>query len=272
MSRIGLFGQISEVTDHLLLSGAGVLKPEKLRQKKITFIVNATIEEPSIHLTGVDYLKISIEDSPYARIDQYFDIVADKIKAAKDRGGRTLVHCVAGVSRSATLCMVYLLKHERMTLRQAYHYVKSARPIIRPNLGFWRQMIDYERRLRGAATVSMVETTQTDVAIPDVYCSELKRKLAQNHSVPKTTNTSRNLTVTQIPIKYLNSGSPTLSRSLGTSYRRSTSPSLASSLIPFTRRPPAMLASTLSRRHPAGDLFSELYYSPFSPLNLRLLS
>lgn len=32
---------------------------------------------------GVDYLKISIEDSPYARIDQYFDIVADRIKSVK---------------------------------------------------------------------------------------------------------------------------------------------------------------------------------------------
>uniref|UniRef100_A0A914REV2 Dual specificity phosphatase catalytic domain-containing protein n=1 Tax=Parascaris equorum TaxID=6256 RepID=A0A914REV2_PAREQ len=35
-----------------------------------------------------------------------------------------------------------------MTLRQAYHYVKSARPIIRPNVGFWKQMIDYERKIR----------------------------------------------------------------------------------------------------------------------------
>ena len=32
---------------------------------------------------GVDYLKIAIEDSIYARIDQYFDLVADKIKSVK---------------------------------------------------------------------------------------------------------------------------------------------------------------------------------------------
>lgn len=49
-------------------------------------------------------------------------MVADKIKAIKDRGGKTLVHCVAGVSRSASLVIVYLVKYERMTLRQAYHY------------------------------------------------------------------------------------------------------------------------------------------------------
>lgn len=55
MSRIGLFGQISEVTDYLFLSGAGVLKLEKLRQKKISCIVNATVEEPSTHIPGNYY-------------------------------------------------------------------------------------------------------------------------------------------------------------------------------------------------------------------------
>lgn len=52
MSRVGLFGQISEINDHLYLSGAGVLRPEKLRQKKITCVVNATTEEPSAYMTG----------------------------------------------------------------------------------------------------------------------------------------------------------------------------------------------------------------------------
>lgn len=52
MSRIGLFGQISEINDHLYLSGAGVLRPEKLKQKKITCVINATTEEPNAHLSG----------------------------------------------------------------------------------------------------------------------------------------------------------------------------------------------------------------------------
>lgn len=55
MSRIGLFGQISKVTDHLFLSGAGVLKLENLRQKKISCIINATVEEPSAHIPGNEF-------------------------------------------------------------------------------------------------------------------------------------------------------------------------------------------------------------------------
>ena len=80
MSRVGLFGQISEINGHLYLSGAGVLQPDKLRQKKITCIINATTEEPDMYLAGIDYLKIRIDDHPEAHIDSYFDLVADRIK------------------------------------------------------------------------------------------------------------------------------------------------------------------------------------------------
>ncbi|KAK6022594.1 dual specificity phosphatase, catalytic domain protein, partial [Ostertagia ostertagi] len=192
MSRIGVFGQISEITDHLFLSGAGCLKPEKIKQKRIVFVVNATTEEPNSYIQGVEYMKVRIDDHPYARIQDYFDQVADKIKAVKDRGGKTLVHCMAGVSRSASLVMIYLVKHERMTLRQAYHYVRSARPVIRPNVGFWKQMVDFERRLRGVASVTMVMTNQCDLPIPDIYVDDLKRAQEREQLQQKTTVSSSN--------------------------------------------------------------------------------
>uniref|UniRef100_A0A0N4ZUD4 Protein-tyrosine-phosphatase n=1 Tax=Parastrongyloides trichosuri TaxID=131310 RepID=A0A0N4ZUD4_PARTI len=177
MSRIALFGQISEINDHLYLSGAGVLTAEKIKQKKIKCIVNATTEEPSAYQTGVDYIKIRIEDNPNAPLNSYFDMVADKIKATKDRGGKTLVHCVAGVSRSATLVIVYLMKYERMNLRQAYEYVKAKRPIIRPNVGFWKQMVAYEKKIKKSNSVSMIYTEHCDLPIPDVYINDLKKHI-----------------------------------------------------------------------------------------------
>jgi atypical dual specificity phosphatase len=172
MSRVGCFGQISEINDHLFLSGAHVLKPDKIRQKGITCIVNATVEEPSLYLAGMDYLKIRIDDSPFARLDAYFDLVADRVKATKDKSGKTLIHCVAGVSRSASLVCAYLIKYENMSLRQAYQYVKMARPIIRPNVGFWKQLIDYEKRVRGVSTVQMVPARYGCDDVPDVYIDE----------------------------------------------------------------------------------------------------
>ena len=84
--------------------------------------------------------------------------------------GRTLVHCVAGVSRSASICIAYLMKYERMTLDQAYRHCKRRRPVVHPNVGFWRQLIDYERRLFGRNTVKMVQSSIG--LIPDVYKKE----------------------------------------------------------------------------------------------------
>jgi len=72
----------------------------------------------------VEYVKINIEDSPYANLAYYFDKVADKIEEVRRRGGKSLIHCVAGVSRSASLCIAYLIKHKRMSLRKAYQHVK----------------------------------------------------------------------------------------------------------------------------------------------------
>jgi len=81
---------------------------------------------------------------------------------------------VAGVSRSASLVCAYLMKYENMSLRQSYQYVKMARPIIRPNVGFWRQLIEYEKRLRGANTVQMVPARYGCDDVPDVYIDEIR--------------------------------------------------------------------------------------------------
>ena len=92
-------------------------------------------------------------------------------------GGKTLVHCVAGVSRSATLCLAYLIKHERMPLKKAFAHLKSRRQSIKPNAGFFTQLIEFEIRLLGVATVSMVHNQAAGSLIPDVYEADYQNML-----------------------------------------------------------------------------------------------
>jgi len=47
-----------------------------------------------------------------------------------------MVHCLAGVSRSVSLVLAYLIKHKGLTYNKAYDYVKAKRKIIHPNDGF----------------------------------------------------------------------------------------------------------------------------------------
>lgn len=57
-------------------------------------------------------MRVRLDDVPSSNLYPYFDPVADKIKEVASRGGRTLVHCMAGVSRSSSLCIAYLMKYK----------------------------------------------------------------------------------------------------------------------------------------------------------------
>ncbi|ESO85756.1 hypothetical protein LOTGIDRAFT_68346, partial [Lottia gigantea] len=163
---------IAEINDHLYLSSAAAVRGDKIRSLGISNVINCTQDVPNLELPGLDTVQIHVDDIPSARLNVYFDACADRINQVRLIGGKTLVHCVAGVSRSATICMVYLMKYYRITLRDAYYHVKKRRSVIHPNLGFWRQMVDYERSILGGSSVKMV---QSNVGlIPDVYVEQYR--------------------------------------------------------------------------------------------------
>lgn len=58
-----------------------------------------------------------------------------------------LVHCVAGVSRSVTVTLAYLMQRHRLSLRDAFELVRSRKTDIAPNFHFMRQLHSFERDL-----------------------------------------------------------------------------------------------------------------------------
>ena len=59
--------------------------------------------------------------------------------------GRVLVHCQAGISRSASVVIAYLVRMYGWSVRQAYEVCYEARPYIHPNEGFVSQLELYAR-------------------------------------------------------------------------------------------------------------------------------
>ena len=82
-------------------------------------------------------------DTPAANLKQHFTACHRFMNNAFATGGRVLVHCYAGVSRSATIVISYLMKEHGMTLPAATQLVRSKRWFINPNRGFIRQLQVY---------------------------------------------------------------------------------------------------------------------------------
>lgn len=64
------------------------------------------------------------------------------------------VHCQAGISRSATICLAYLMRTNRVKLDEAFEFVKQRRSIISPNFSFMGQLLQFESQVLATSTCS----------------------------------------------------------------------------------------------------------------------
>eukprot|EP00439_Symbiodinium_sp_Y106_P025846 s1571_g3.t1 len=73
-----------------------------------------------------------------------FESAFNFIDAATAAGGGCVVHCAAGISRSSTVVLAYLISRKSMTLRQAFAHTICRRRVIWPNEGFWERLVELE--------------------------------------------------------------------------------------------------------------------------------
>lgn len=169
---------VSKLLKNLYLCGGSAATVPTMQQLGVTLVINATTESelPNTPLpcdeTG--YLRVPVKDSRETDLDRYFNEVADRIEEESQRNGITLVHCVVGVSRSASLCLAYLIKYHRMSLKDAYQHIKARRPQIRPNVAFVKQLMEFEFKQTGRRSVSLVYCHSLDQELPDIYEPEFR--------------------------------------------------------------------------------------------------
>lgn len=113
-----------------------------LKQAGITHIINLS-GKPNACPSEFKYLQIMVDDLESADISQYFNETNLFILTALSENGKVLVHCAAGISRSPTIVLAYLIEHHNFTPNTALKHIRLTRPIADPNLGFMRQLGEY---------------------------------------------------------------------------------------------------------------------------------
>ena len=116
-----------------------------LRQAGITHIVQALPQPPRFpHVAKYHVIPILDTDSQRIDFDAAVAFIADALQVP---GNKVLVHCKAGISRSASVVLAYMMWSTRMPLNAAFGFLVACRPYVFPNAGFRQQLRAYEKRV-----------------------------------------------------------------------------------------------------------------------------
>ena len=91
-----------------------------------------------------EYKTLAIMDTDSENVLMHFRESLLFLDDCISHGGAALVHCYAGISRSATICIAYLMWNQNLSLGAAYSLVEGARRVAQPNDGFKGQLQIFE--------------------------------------------------------------------------------------------------------------------------------
>ncbi|XP_055359746.1 dual specificity phosphatase 28 isoform X2 [Betta splendens] len=124
--------QLCKVTSALFISCArSACSDELLQQEAVTLCINVSRQQP-FPSSGIKKLRVPVYDDPSEDLLSHFDRCADAIQTEANGGGRSVVYCKNGRSRSATVCIAYLMKHRQLTLTEAVQVGRRRETPTRP--------------------------------------------------------------------------------------------------------------------------------------------
>ncbi|MEO0325323.1 MAG: dual specificity protein phosphatase [Myxococcota bacterium] len=143
---------------------------------------------PKVGFLGRDFetLQLPLRDAMDEDVARFFPDFFAFAREAAQGGGRLLVHCEAGVSRSATLAIAQLMETGRLSFFTAFERVRAKRPGVLPNLGFASQLQRFERpQLGPPAAPSSLARYLREVCAAPVEVEVLDEVLARHdHDAP----------------------------------------------------------------------------------------
>ncbi|XP_010864608.2 dual specificity protein phosphatase 8a isoform X2 [Esox lucius] len=153
----------TRILPHLYLgSQKDVLNKELMVQSGITYVLNAsnTCPKPDF-ISESHFMRIPVNDSYCEKLLPWLEKTNEFIDKAKVSNSMVIVHCLAGISRSATIAIAYIMKTMGLSSDDAYRFVKDRRPSISPNFNFLGQLLEFEKGLRLLQVLSGDKTSDS---------------------------------------------------------------------------------------------------------------
>uniref|UniRef100_A0A0B7BPM4 Protein-serine/threonine phosphatase n=1 Tax=Arion vulgaris TaxID=1028688 RepID=A0A0B7BPM4_9EUPU len=133
--------QVAEVRPGLIIGPQDVAHDfDLLKQHGVTHILNVATGIENSFPDQFHYQTQEFRDLPEFPIFHGFDRAINFIDEARTSDGCVLVHCNAGISRSAAIVMAYLITKEGLSVNDAFSLLRSKWPVTCPNPGFLIQL------------------------------------------------------------------------------------------------------------------------------------
>lgn len=120
-----------------------------MKKHNIRLIVNATDAVP-VYVRGIKVLRVPVGDSPeyQEKMGKYIPIATVAINDVLAHGHGVLVHCRAGMNRSATIVAGYLMFKKGISARDAMAFIKQKKAECFTPMNFMGALNAWEARLR----------------------------------------------------------------------------------------------------------------------------
>jgi atypical dual specificity phosphatase len=120
-----------------------------LAQNNINVIINCTKDLPFVKDMNLKLYRVpvddNLEDAEIRNLELWAYEIAVKIARERAAGNRILIHCFAGVQRSAATTAIFLISSYRCSADEAISYIRSKRPIaFFGNVNFYRAIKGFE--------------------------------------------------------------------------------------------------------------------------------
>jgi len=143
--------EINKIINNIYLGDInGALDINQLNNNNIKNIITVLLGGIPI-FDNYNYLIINVIDNEYNykynNISKFFDQTNQFIENSIKKNENVYIHCIAGISRSATIICAYLIWKYNMTVDESINKIKQSRNIINPNKYFREQLHNYYNEL-----------------------------------------------------------------------------------------------------------------------------